>query len=262
MSILVAWRKGTSGEALADEVYAKAVEFCSKEASRYRRQGYDSVNLFVAVLGCALSQFTQYKRIIGVKNLGELVEKHIYPATAAAIAKSLTGAETKLSPVSQFYLLAKVLIDRGRRQRRRLDGTSAIILSIGTRTAIDQLKTLRVFERVDGDLTLLEPAHSRNARNSIEELLRDKGLNPQATTFRTAVDVLHVLEYLALVLKSDELKRRVDELKTRNGAMIDEAIDLAKILVTALPNEEVERNLAQKLLDPLGVGGLFEFTGG
>jgi len=29
-----------------------------------------------------------------------------------------------------------------------------------------------------------------------------------------------------------------------------------------LPNEEVERNLAQKLLDPLGVGGLFEFTGG
>jgi len=262
MSILVAWRKGTSGEALADEVYAKAVEFCSKEASRYRSQGYDSVNLFVAVLGCALSQFTQYKRIIGVKNLGELVEKHIYPATAAAIAKSLTGAETKLSPVSQFYLLAKVLIDRGRRQRRRLDGTSAIILSIGTRTAIDQLKTLRVFERVDGDLILLEPAHSRNARTSIEELLREKGLNPQATTFRTAVDVLHVLEYLALVLKSDELKRRVDELKTRNGAMIDEAIDLAKILVTALPNEEVERNLAQKLLDPLGVGGLFEFTGG
>jgi adenine-specific DNA methylase len=74
-------------------VDAVAVEFCSKEASRYRRQGYDGVNLFVAVLGCALSQFTQYKRIIGVKSLGELVEKYIYPTTAAAIAKSLTGAE-------------------------------------------------------------------------------------------------------------------------------------------------------------------------
>jgi len=248
--------------ALDNEVYAKAVEFCSKEASRYRRQGYDGVNLFVAVLGCALSQFTQYKRIIGVKNLGELVEKYIYPATAAAIAKSLAGAETKLSPVSQFYLLAKVLIDRGRRQRRRLDRTSAVILSIGTRATIDQLRTLRVIERADGDLTLLEPAHGRNARNSIEELLREKGLNPQATTFRTAVDVLHVLEYLALVLKSDELKRRVDELRTRNGTMIDEAIGLAKILAIALPNEEVERNLAQKLLDSLGVGGLFEFANG
>ena len=265
MSIIVAWRKGTSEGALDNEVYAKAVEFCSKEASRYRRQGYDGVNLFVAVLGCALSQFTQYKRIIGVKNLGELVEKYIYPATAAAIAKSLAGAETKLSPVSQFYLLAKVLIDRGRAQRRRLDRTSAVILSIGTRATIDQLSTLRVIEKAkstDSDLTLLEPAHSRDPRTSIEELLREKGLNPQATTFRTAVDVLHVLEYLALVLKSDELKRRVDEFRTRSGAMVDEAIGLAKILATVLPNEEVERNLAQKLLDSLGVGGLFEFANG
>jgi hypothetical protein len=44
--------------------------------------------------------------------------------------------------------------------------------------------------------------------------------------------------------------------------MIDEAIGLAKILAIALPNEEVERNLAQKLLDSLGVGGLFEFANG
>jgi putative DNA methylase len=262
MSIVVAWRRGTSGEALADEVYAKAVELCSEEASRYRRQGYDGVNLFVAVLGCALSQFTQYRRIVGVKGLGELVERYIYPATAAAIAKSLAGAETKLSPVSQFYLLAKVLIDRGRAQRRRLDRTSAVILSIGTRATIDQLGALRVIEKADGDLTLLEPAHSRNARTSIEELLREKGLNPQATTFRTAVDVLHFLEYLALVLKSDELKRRVEELRTRSGAMVDEAIGLAKILAKVLPREEVEGNLTQNLLDSLGVGGINEFAKG
>jgi putative DNA methylase len=262
MSIVVAWRRGASGEALADEVYAKAVELCSEEASRYRRQGYDGVNLFVAVLGCALSQFTQYRKIVGVKGLGELVERYIYPATAAAIAKSLAGAEAKLSPVSQFYLLAKVLIDRGRAQRRRLDRTSAVILSIGTRATIDQLGALRVIEKADGDLTLLEPAHSRDARTSIEELLREKGLNPQATMFRTAVDVLHVLEYLALVLKSDELKRRVEELRTRSGAMVDEAIGLAKILATALPIEEVEGKLAKDLLDSLGVGGLFEFAKG
>jgi putative DNA methylase len=253
MSIVVAWRRGASGEALADEVYAKAVELCSEEANRYRRQGYDGVNLFVAVLGCALSQFTQYRNIVGVKSLGELVGSYIYPATAAAIAKSLAGAETKLSPVSQFYLLAKVLIDRGRAQRRRLDRTSAVILSIGARATIDQLSTLRVIEKADGDLTLLEPGQSRDRRTSIEELLREKGLNPQATTFRTAVDVLHVLEYLALVLKSDELKRRVDELRTRSGAMVDETIGLAKILVKVLSPEEVEGYLAQKLLESLGV---------
>jgi putative DNA methylase len=260
MSIVIAWRRGASGEALADEVYAKAVELCSEEASKYRRQGYDGVNLFVAVLGCALSQFTQYRRIVGFKSLGELVERYIYPATAAAIAKSLAGAETKLSPVSQFYLLAKVLIERGRAQRRKLDRTSAVILSIGTRATIDQLRALRVIEKADGDLTLLEPAQSRDRRISIEELLREKGLNPQATTFRTAVDVLHVLEYLALVLKSDELKRRVDELRTRSGAMVDEAIGLAKILAAVLSPEEVEGKLAKDLLDSLGVGGIYEFA--
>jgi len=262
MSIVVVWRKGVSGEALADEIYAKAVEVCSEEATKYRKQGYSGVNLFVAVLGCSLSQFTQYKRIVGVKSLGELVERYIYPATAAAIARSLTGAGARLSPASQFYLLAKVLIDRGRRQRRRLDRTSAIILSIGTRTTIDQLQVLRVVERADGDLTLLEPAHSRDARGSIEELLSEKNLSPQTTTFRTAVDALHVLEHLALVMTKDELRKRVEELRARNGALIDEAIELAKILAVALPEEEVERSLAQRLLDSLGigVGGLFGFA--
>jgi putative DNA methylase len=262
MSIVVVWRKGVSGEALADEVYAKAVEVCSEEATKYRNQGYSGVNLFVAVLGCALSQFTQYKRVVGVKSLGELVERYIYPATAAAIARSLTGAEARLSPASQFYLLAKVLIDRGRRQRRRLDRTSSVILSIGTRTTVDQLQTLGVVERTDGDLTLLEPVHGMDVGSSIEELLREKNLSPQTASFRSAVDALHVLEYLALVMTRDELRRRVDELRTRNGALIDEAIELAKILALALPKEDVERSLAEKLLEALDmrVGGLFDYS--
>jgi putative DNA methylase len=262
MSIVVIWRKGVSGETLADEVYARAVEVCSEEATKYRKQGYSGVNLFVAVLGCALSQFTQYKRIVGVKSIDDLVTKYIYPATAAAIARSLTGVEARLSPASQFYLLAKVLIDRGRRQRRRLDGTSAIILSIGTRSNINELQILRVVEKANSDLVLLEPAHSRDARGSIEELLREKNLSSQTIAFRTAVDALHVLEYLALVMTKDELRKRVDELRARNSALIDEAIELTKILTVALPEEEVERSLAQRLLDSLGigVGGLFGFA--
>ena len=262
MSIVVVWKGRASGEVLADEVYAKAVEVCAEEATKYRKVGYSDVNLFVSVLGCTLSQFTQYKRIIGVKSLGELVEKYIYPATAAAIARSLTGAEAKLSPASQFYLLAKVLIDRGRRLRRRLDRTSATILSIGTRTTIDQLRALRVVERADGDLVLLEPEQARDIRTSIEGLLREKNIDPTITLFRTAIDALHVLEYLAITMSSDELRRRVDEFRARNAGLIDEAIEITKILVLALPEEEVERRLAQSLLDALGirVGGLFEFS--
>jgi Adenine-specific DNA methylase containing a Zn-ribbon len=262
MSIVVVWRGGAFGEALADEVYAKAVEVCSDEATRYRKAGYSGVNLFVSVLGCTLSQFTQYKRIIGVRDVGELVEKYIYPATAAAIARSLTGAEARLSPASQFYLLAKVLIDRGRRRRRRLDRTSATILAIGTRTSVEQLRNLRVVERANGDVVLMEPEQIGDIRMSIEELLREKNLNPTATVFRTSIDALHVLEYLALILISDEFRRRVDELRARNAGLIEEAIEVAKILVAALPEEEVERRLTQRLLDSLGIkiGGLFEFA--
>jgi adenine-specific DNA methylase len=108
----------------------------------------------------------------------------------------------------------------------------------------------------------LEPAHSRDARGSIEELLREKNLSQQTTTFRTAADALHVLEYLALVMTKDELRKRVDELRARNGVLIDEAIELTKILALALPEEEVEKGLAQKFLEALDVrvGGLFEYT--
>ena len=263
MSIVVVWRKGVSGEALADEVYARAVEVCSEVADKYRRAGYSGVNLFVAVLGCTLSQFTQYRRVIGAKNLGDLVERYVYPATAATIARSLAGAEARLSPTSEFYLLAKVLVDRGRRQRRRLDRTSATILAIGTRAELDQLVTLRVVERADGDLVLMEPAHMRDARTSIEELLRERNLNPQVSVFRSTVDTLHVLEYLALIMRGSEFKRRVDELRNRNVVLVDEAIDLAKVLATALPEDDVERGLAQSLLDSLGIrSGLFKFTSG
>jgi len=88
-------------------------------------------------------------------------------------------------------------------------------------------------------------------------------LNPQVTMFGSAVDVLHVLEYLALIMRSDELKKRVDELKSRNAALVSEAIDLAKVLATTLPEEDIEMNLARRILDSLGIriGSLFEFTG-
>ncbi|MCC6023569.1 MAG: DUF1156 domain-containing protein, partial [Thaumarchaeota archaeon] len=263
MSIVVVWRGRASGEALADEVYARAVEVCSEIAGRYRRAGYEGVNLFVSTLGCVLSQFTQYRRVVGVGGLEELVRGYIYPATAAAIARALAGAEARLSPTSEFYALAKVLVDRGRRLRRRLDRSTAVILAIGTRTDLDRLRALRIVDRADGDLVLLEPQSLRDARTAIEELLRERGLNPQATTFNTAVDVLHVLESLALVMRREELRRRVDELRSRNPVLVDEALDLARVLATTLPENDVERGLVLRVLEALGirVGGLLEHAG-
>jgi len=263
MSIVVVWRGRAIGEALADEVYARAVEVCSEVAGRYRRAGYEGVNLFVSTLGCVLSQFTQYRRVVGVGGLEELVRGYIYPATAAAIARALAGAEARLSPTSEFYALAKVLVDRERRLRRRLDRSTAVILAIGTRTDLDRLRALRIVDRVDGDLVLLEPQSLRDARTAIEELLRERGLNPQATTFNAAVDVLHVLESLALVMRREELRRRVDELRSGNPVLVGEALDLARVLATTLSENDVERGLVLRVLEALDirVGGLLEHTG-
>ena len=93
-SIVAVWRKGVSGEALADQIYAEAVKTCAEYADRARRGGLGGADLFVATLGCVLSKFTQYKNIVGVgdlkrQGLKRLVREYIYPAAAESIARSL-----------------------------------------------------------------------------------------------------------------------------------------------------------------------------
>jgi putative DNA methylase len=104
ISIIAVWKKGVKGVAHVDEVYAKAVEQCSRDAHEYRKMGFEGINLFVAVLGRVLSVFTSYERLVGVKPsnnksyVGELVEKYIYPATTEAIARAFGATGTRFSP--------------------------------------------------------------------------------------------------------------------------------------------------------------------
>jgi putative DNA methylase len=260
MAIVAVWRKGISGEALVDEVYAKTVEICSKDAIEYRKAGLDGVNLFVAVLGKVLSQFTQYERLIGIKAdrenmIKNLVEKYIYPATAEAIARSYGVTGAKLSPTSMFYLLAKVLVGRRPRQIRRiLDRTTAIILSIGTRSDLKDLEDKNVIIREEERLTLLEPRYgTRNLRESIEDTLTLRNLNPREPNILTAIDVLHLLEYYAITLPKEDFKVKADEIRAKTSVLFDEAIALAKILVSGLPLEDPERELTKQVINLLGV---------
>ncbi|MCQ5340612.1 MAG: DUF1156 domain-containing protein [Candidatus Methanomethylicia archaeon] len=260
MAIVAVWRKGISGEALVDEVYAKTVEICSKDAIEYRKAGLDGVNLFVAVLGKVLSQFTQYERLIGIKAdregmIKNLVEKYIYPATAEAIARSYGVTGAKLSPTSMFYLLTKVLVGRRLRQiRRTLDRTTAIILSIGTRSDLKDLEDKNVIVREEERLTLLEPRWgTRNLRESIEDTLMLRNLNPREPNILTAIDVLHLLEYYAITLPKEDFKVKADEIRAKISVLFDEAIALAKILASGLPLEDPERELTKQVINLLGV---------
>lgn len=262
MAIVAVWRKGVKGEALLDDVYAKAVEACSKDAHEYRKAGLEGVNLFVAVLGKVLSYFTQHERLIGLKATDKplvrnLVENYIYPATAEAIARSYGAVGARLSPPSMFYLLSKVLIGRRPRQARRvLDRTSAVVLSIGTRSELKDLEGRRLLLREEDSYVLLEPRWgSRSPRDAIGDALTVRGLSPRGPRTSTAVDVLHLLEFYATTLPKEEFKRKADELRGKGPGLFDEALALAKVLASSLPVEDPERELAKQVVEVLGLPG-------
>ncbi|MEM1691994.1 MAG: DUF1156 domain-containing protein [Thermofilaceae archaeon] len=260
-SIVAVWRKGVSGEALADQIYAEAVKTCAEYADRARRGGLGGADLFVATLGCVLSKFTQYKSIVGVgdlkrQGLERLVREYIYPAAAESIARSL-GAYSggaRLSPPSLFYLLVKVLVPRGQRAaRRRMDRSSVIIFAIGTRSDIDDLRRLRIVERDRDRFTLLEPPSNGELRSSLEQTLTERGLRPSQPALRCAVDALHLLEHFAVTLPKDLFMRRYNELKTAHLRHVEEAEALAKVLYTVLPREDREKAALEAFLKALGI---------
>jgi putative DNA methylase len=263
MSIVAVWRKGVSGEKLIDEVYAKAVEDCSKDASEYRKEGFEGVNLFVAVLGKVLSHFTQYERLIGFKPTSkslvkDLVEKYIYPATTEAIAKSYGATGTRLTPESMFYLLAKVLVGRRARQiRRSLDRTTAIILSIGTRSDLERLKNKNIIQQDKKEKEkhdLLEPRWGvKNPKEAIADVLTIKNLNPNMPSIKTAIDILHLLEYYSLTLPKEGFRKKSDEIRSKEPQLFEEAIALARILASSLPAEDPEKELTKQVMDALGI---------
>ena len=268
VSIVAIWRKGSSGQALAGEAYSKALEECTSYASSLLKKGFDGVNLFVSVLGRVLSVFTGYEKVIGARTTKELVEKYVYPVTAEAIAKAIGGAEltVKLSSMSLFYLLSKVLIARRPRQvRRTLDRSTMTILSIGTRNEVGELKKLGLVEQERDKFRLLEPAWGqRDLVRAIRSVLEKRNVNPRNPMARTSIDVLHLLEYYSVTLPKDEFMRKADELRARYPALYEEAVNIARLLAGTLPSNDPERELTRRVVNTLAPShiGLDRFLGG
>ena len=205
-----------------------------------------------------LSIFTRYERIIGVKNTKELVEKYVYPATAEAIAQALGGEKLtgRLSNTSLFYLLSKILIARRPRQvRRTLDRSTMAILAIGTRNDKNQLKYLKLVEQEKDKFRLLEPAWSqRNLVTAIKSTLERKGINPRTPMARTAVDLLHLLEYYAVTLPRSEFAKKADELRARFPALYEEALSMGRVFAKVLPSNDPEQELVNRVISVLAPG--------
>jgi len=250
ISIVAVWRRGSSGQGLVEEVFSRAVEGCTGYADNLYRSGLRGVDLFVGVLGCVLSEFTRYERVVGADSVRDLVERYVYPATAEAIARMLGGeASARLRGPSMFYLLAKVLVDRRARQRRRsLDRSSVNILAIGTRVSLDELARQSIVRRSGEGFELVEPAWGQDPIRSLREVLEDRRIDLRNLSPRNPVDLLHIMEYYSSTLPSSELSSRLEELRSRYPSLYEEALSLARLISRVLGNMDPEAELAGKLV--------------
>ncbi|MEM2189242.1 MAG: DUF1156 domain-containing protein [Nitrososphaerota archaeon] len=263
-SIVVVWRKGASGSIEASKLYEGMVEAAAERAMRLIELGITGRDLFINTLAAALAAATSYREVISLGRLSvdELVDKYVYPAASIGLAKAFARrAEIKdgvRSPDAMFYMLAKCLGAGAR--RKVIESTDLRLLSIGTSLDVKAaLKEWKLLKEMRGEeeagakvakaktLILLEPPSAEKAK--IMELLEAKGVGvSEEPNVRCAVDALHLLEYYAVAYSSAEYTRRLEKLREKYPAQVNEALSLAKIFARVLPEDDPERRLCERVI--------------
>ncbi|MEM0050224.1 MAG: DUF1156 domain-containing protein, partial [Candidatus Bathyarchaeia archaeon] len=273
-SIVVTWRKGSSGFIEAFRLYDEMVEAAVERAMRLIELGIVGRDLFINTLASALAVATRYREVISLGKLSvdELVDKYVYPATSMGIARAFARrAEIKdgvKSPDAMFYLLVKCLMAGAR--SKVIESTDLRLLSIGTSLNVKAaLREWKLLREVGGEeeeagakvakaknLILLEPPSVEKAK--IAELLEIRGVGvSDEPNIRCVVDVLHVLEYNAVTYPAVEYKRRLEKLREKYPAQVNEALSLARIFARILPEGDPEKILCERVISPvLQFGGV------
>ena len=252
-SIVVAWRKGTSGSTSVQELYDRFLREARIAALELIKAGRKGSDLFVGTMTSILSAVTRYKKLyspMGVLDVKSLVTEYVYPATAKALAMALgefagTPGEIK-RPESLFYLITKALFPKPEKAKRKLDRTNIALLSIGTKADIYALQKLIILRKEKEKFYLEEPATAD--RKSLEELLQKKGITPAKPTIESPIDALHLLEYYALTLPLKPFLTRFSQLKEEYGSEVEEAINIAAILAKTLPATDPEKKACQEII--------------
>ncbi|MEM4546118.1 MAG: DUF1156 domain-containing protein [Nitrososphaerota archaeon] len=266
-SIVVVWRKGASGSIEASKLYDEMVEAAAERAMRLIELGVTGRDLFINTLAAALAAATSYREVISLGRLSvdELVDKYVYPAASIGLAKAFARrAEIKdgvRSPDTMFYMLAKCLIAGAR--RKMIESTDLRLLSIGTSLDVKAaLKEWKLLKEMKGEeeeagakvakaktLILLEPPSAEKAK--IMEFLEAKGVGTsEEPNVRCAVNALHLLEYYAVAYSATEYIHRLEKLREKYPAQVNEALSLAKVFARVLPEDDPERRLCERVISP------------
>ena len=263
-SIVVVWRKGCEGSVEASELYEEMAEEAAKRAKELLDLGTVGRDLVVGTLAAALATATKYRevRAMGKIDVSTLVDKYVYPATYLGLVRALARkAELKdgvRTPEGMFYLIVKSTLAGAK--KKVLESTDARIFSIGTSLDLNNaVKSWRILKAGDGEggakvakaktLTLIEPTSAESPK--LAELLETRGVSILDPKIRCSVDALHLLEYWAVRHVREEFRRKLDELKVKYHAQVQDALNMARIMARVLPDEDVEKSLCVRIVEYL-----------
>ncbi len=252
-SIVVVWRKGSAGSIEASALYKNMVETVTTKAQSLIDRGITGRDLVISSLAACLSEATTYKEVSAVWKIDtkELIDTYVYPAALLGLAQALSRkAQIKegiKSPDALFYLLIKCVLSGSK--KKAIESTDARIFSIGTSFDLKTAQTLKIVAKTKGErplaLILLEPASLE--RPHLAEFLTTRGI--AEPKMRCVVDVLHVMEYYALISSREEFRKKVGELRAHYPGLTEEALSMAEIMARVLPEREVERTLCERMTE-------------
>lgn len=268
-SIAVAWRKPEGAKTEADIREKRGImlhegsEWAGKVLGRY--YGRD---LFFTTFAKIISVATRYGRLtdmMGELDAWRLVREYVTPLTGRALVSAISGGSSEdaaiTDPLGQFYLLVKILFairNSGENApRRKVVKTNDIIL-LALATGIDKHKPreMKLVEKStvrSGEYMLMEPMTDKP--EDLEKLLRRRNIDTVKLEVKegstSPVDLLHMMGYVARSRGNPE--RAFEELRAKYPSQYSTAIALAKALIRALPEGDVERGLCRSLLLYIGV---------
>ena len=277
--VVVVWRKGSGGVGFVQEVENKAFEEALRRVDEALKIGLPlDINLFLKSLAGVLSVYTSYSKLVPDISVKEIVKNSFSLALKALVEAVYKrgGVEKPLDPYSSAYVALKLVTRAGEEKakargrelkiefrRGRVDRTFASFLGVFSNINVDILIANKILAKKGDELELLEPEPDslteQSIRRALENLLHEKNLDPsKPENFKTAVDALHYLELKAIQLTSDQFKKLFEDLRSRN-LRFSEAIDLAKVLHVALPDNDPEKVGCKRILQHLNMislGGL------
>jgi putative DNA methylase len=157
-----------------------------------------------------------------------------------------------------LYLVTKFLYSGS--ANKIVTSDDARIFAFGTGVDLSHaVNNLRMFrtgvEKEEGEgsslarrkaLVLLEP--QSKDRLKLKDMLDYREVDAENPNIRCSVDALHVLEYFALTYSREQFIGKLDELKTKYPAQVDEALSLARIINGSLEGD-IEKDLCSIVIE-------------